>query len=649
MIIATAGHIDHGKTVLVKALTGVETDRLPEEKRRGMSIDLGYAYHPLPGGGSLGFIDVPGHERFVHNMLAGVTGIDFGLMVVAADDGAMPQTLEHLAILDLLGLSHGAVAITKTDRVEAGRVADVTAAVTALIAGTNLEGAPIFPVSAITGQGIDELRAHIVTEAESLEARTTAGHFRLAIDRDFTIQGAGLVVTGTVFSGAVRVGDRLVLSPGGLEVRVRGIHAHNLKSDTGHAGQRCALNLAGPGLGRGQVRRGDWALAAPAHHPTARLDARIRLLKTEAKALGHWTPAHIHLGAADIPGRVAVLEGRQVAPGAEGWVQIVLDRPIGALSGDRLILRDQSASRTIGGGAVIDPFPPRRGRARPERLAQIRAMAVDDPATALAAMVKAAPEGVDLGNFIQARNLVADDATALKTGPLKTAGAMMTLEMAGKTIAMDRARWQTLSDRIRAALKDWHGAHPTTSGIAANSLRRALGGRISPAMFDAIIDALAKGGEVAKSLNLIRLKAHQTALGPAEARLWARIKPELEAEGTAPVIHDIAKTTGLEPTQVAKFLRHGAGLGLVVRITDNRYFLPGAVIELARIAETMAADADDGMITVAGFRDRTGIGRNLVIELLEFFDKAGFTRRDGNTRRILKPATDAFAAYQAGA
>ncbi|MEE8516842.1 MAG: selenocysteine-specific translation elongation factor [Alphaproteobacteria bacterium] len=643
MIIATAGHIDHGKTVLVKALTGVETDRLPEERRRGMSIDLGYAYHPLPGGGSLGFIDVPGHERFVHNMLAGVTGIDFGLLVVAADDGAMPQTFEHLAILDLLGLSHGAIAITKTDRAEDGRVGEVTAAVTALIADTNLAGAPIFPVSAITGQGIDELRGYIEAEAQSLATRAGGGHFRLAIDRVFTIQGTGLVVTGTVFSGTVRTGDRLVLSPGAIEVRVRGIHAQNQPAELGHAGQRCALNLAGPGLDRGLIRRGDWVLEAGAHHPTARLDARIRLLKSEAKALGHWTPAHIHLGAADVPGRVAVLEGRQVAPGAVGWVQLVLDRPIGALRGDRLILRDQSARRTIGGGVIIDPFPPRRGRARPERLAQIRAMAGDDAATALGRMVEAAPEGVDLGGFIQAWNLLADDAAALKAGV-----PMMTLEVAGGTIAMDQARWRTLSDGIMTALGDWHAAHPTTSGIAANSLRRALPHRLTGAFFDAIVDELAARGEVAKSLNLIRLAGHQTALGPAEARLWARIKPELDGKGAPPVVHDIAKNTSLEPNQVAKFLRHGAELGLVVRIAENRYLLPGAVVELARIAEAMAGDADDGMITVAGYRDRTGIGRNLVIELLEFFDKAGFTRRDGNTRRVLKPAEDAFARYQAG-
>ncbi|MEE9194340.1 MAG: SelB C-terminal domain-containing protein, partial [Alphaproteobacteria bacterium] len=422
-----------------------------------------------------------------------------------------------------------------------------------------------------------------------------------------------------------------------------GIHAHNQPAESGHAGQRCALNLAGPGLDRGQIRRGDWVLAAPAHHPTARLDARIRLLKSEAKALGHWTPAHIHLGAADVSGRVAILEGRQVAPGAVGWVQLVLDRPIGALRGDRLILRDQSASRTIGGGVIIDPFPPRRGRARPERLAQIRAMAGDDAAIALKAIIEAAPEGVDLGGFIQAWNLLADDATVLKAG-----ARMMTVEVAGGTIAIDQARYQALSGGIRTALEDWHGTHPTTSGIAANSLRRALPVRLTRAFFDAIIDSLAKRGEVAKSLNLIRLAGHKTALGPAEARLWARIKPELDGKAAPPVVHDIAKSTSLEPNQVARFLRHGAELGLVVRVADNRYLLPGAVVELARIAEAMAGDADGGMITVAAYRDRTGIGRNLVIELLEFFDKAGFTRRDGNTRRVLKPAADAFAGYQPG-
>lgn len=269
MLIGTAGHIDHGKTALVRALTGVDADRLPEEKARGITLDLGYAYVPLPDGTVLGFVDVPGHERLVHNMLAGATGIDFVLLVVAADDGPMPQTREHLEILDLLGLARGAVALNKTDLVDASRLAAATAEVEALLAGTGLAGSPVFPVSARTGEGIEVLRRHLEAAVASTPARETRGRFRLAIDRSFTLAGAGTVVTGTVFSGVVRVGDRLTLSPAGTPVRVRSIHAQNRPADEGRAGERCALNLSG--VEREAVRRGEWVLDPALHAPSPQI------------------------------------------------------------------------------------------------------------------------------------------------------------------------------------------------------------------------------------------------------------------------------------------------------------------------------------------------------------------------------------------
>ena len=350
MIIATAGHIDHGKTALVKALTGIDTDRLPEEKKRGMSIDLGFAYHPLSSGQVLGFVDVPGHERFIRNMLAGVTGIDYALLIVAADDGPMPQTEEHLAILDLLGVRDGVIALTKIDRVDAARLEEVTTEIEVLIAGSGLEGADIMPVSAINGTGVDDLRVHLETMTDLIGDREGEGHFRLAIDRCFSVQGAGLVVTGGVFSGKVNVGDHLTLSPQGIDVRVRGIHAQNKESEAGVSGQRCALNITGADLKSTEVHRGGWLVANDIHAPVARFDARLRVLKSEARPLRHWTPVHVHLGAAELPGRIAVLGEKSIAPGSSGLVQVVLDRRIGVLKGDGFILRDQSAQRTIAGG-----------------------------------------------------------------------------------------------------------------------------------------------------------------------------------------------------------------------------------------------------------------------------------------------------------
>ncbi|MDX1376875.1 MAG: selenocysteine-specific translation elongation factor, partial [Burkholderiales bacterium] len=348
MIVATAGHVDHGKTSLVRALTGVDTDRLPEEKKRGLTIDLGFAYLPLAGAATIGFVDVPGHERFVHNMLSGVAGIDFALLVVAADDGPMPQTREHLAILDLLGVSQGAVALSKIDRVSEARVAEVRAALGTLLAPTGLAGAPIFPLSVVSDTGVGALKAHLEAAARALQPRAREGNFRLAVDRAFTIAGAGLVVTGTVVSGEVAVGDTVRALLAGEAARVRSIHAQNAAAGIGVAGERCALNLAGID-GKSPIERGDWIVAGTLPPAVRRFDARLRVLADEAGALAHWTPVHVHLGAADVTGRVAVLEGAGIAPGASGLVQLLLERPIGALGGDGFILRDQSSRRTLAG------------------------------------------------------------------------------------------------------------------------------------------------------------------------------------------------------------------------------------------------------------------------------------------------------------
>ncbi|MGH8663342.1 MAG: selenocysteine-specific translation elongation factor, partial [Burkholderiales bacterium] len=323
MIVATAGHIDHGKTLLVKALSGVDTDRLPEEKSRGISIDLGFAYVPVPGADLLGFVDVPGHERFVRNMLAGVCGIDLALLVVAADDGVMPQTVEHLQILDLLNVSRGIVAITKIDRVNAARVAEVSEAVQRLLAGTALEGAALLPVSATAGTGVDALRTRLFEQARHIQARESAGRrFRYAIDRVFSVSGSGTVVTGTVFNGTVKVGDRLIVSPPGLAVRVRGIQVHGKAAEQVGAGSRCALNLSGEKLDKEALRRGDWVLDETIHRPTRRIDANVKVLAAEAEPLAHWTPVHFHLGTEAVTGRVAVRRGESIAPGESRIVQI---------------------------------------------------------------------------------------------------------------------------------------------------------------------------------------------------------------------------------------------------------------------------------------------------------------------------------------
>lgn len=359
MIIGTAGHIDHGKTTLVRALTGVDTDRLPEEKQRGVSIELGYAFLDSPDGTRIGFIDVPGHERLVHTMLAGATGIDFALLLVAADDGVMPQTREHLAVLSLLGIDRGLVVITKCDRADAARVLAVTADVRELIAQTPLAGALVLPVSSYTGEGLAALKDSLFQAAHDTAAHIRATEaFRLAVDRAFTLDGVGTVVTGTVHAGHVSVGDELQLVPGNRRARVRSLHAQNRTVTTAHAGQRCAVALAG--VDKHEIERGQW-LAEPAMvMTTERVDVQLTLWHGEARALRSGTSVHVHLGSASVLASVAVLDPPVIEPGQSGRAQLVLRKPLGAWQGDRVVLRDASASRTLAGGRVLDPCAPVR-------------------------------------------------------------------------------------------------------------------------------------------------------------------------------------------------------------------------------------------------------------------------------------------------
>jgi selenocysteine-specific elongation factor len=637
MIVATAGHIDHGKTLLVKALTGIDADRLPEEKQRGMTIDLGFAYHTLADGTVLGFVDVPGHERFIGNMLAGVTGIDYALLVVAADDGPMPQTREHLAILDLLGVRHGMIALTKIDRVDADRVADVTAAITNILAPTTLAEAPIFPVSAITGDGVEALAAHLSAIAAEASERAVHGNFRLAIDRAFTVAGAGLVATGTVFSGRVNVGSHLSLAESGQEARVRGIHANNQESDQGATGQRCAINLAG--VDKAIVKRGDWLVSSPDLRPVRKIDTDLRVLDTEVRPLRHWTPVHVHLGAADVTGRVAILGADQIAPGASARAQLVLDHPIGAVARDRFIIRDQSAQRTVGGGHVIDIFPPARGRARPERLDMLDALDTDDDGVALAGALEAAPTGLDLNCFRIARNLT-DDELAAVVGPSNA----VVVGPAQARLGFTKAAWASLRDDTLAALDRYHAQYTDRLGPSVAQLRRSLGRHVLEDAFTGLIDALTADGTIASDGMLLHRPEQKATLAPDDQKLWDMIAPLLsETPHQPPVVHDLAREVGISPDQVARTLRRAAALGLVVQASKNRFFESSALATLATVFEDVAREAADG-VSPGAFRDRAGMGRNLAIEVLEFFDRAGLSRREGNVRRLLRPAREVFPA-----
>ncbi len=640
MIIATAGHIDHGKTTLVAALTGVETDRLPEEKSRGLTIDLGFAYEPVEGGPVLGFVDVPGHERFVKNMLAGVSGIDFALLVIAADDGIMAQTEEHLAILDLLNVNKGAVALSKSDAVDASRLDDVEASILSLIDNSTLKGAPIFRVSGLTGDGISELKSFLEEQARSHKSRDQSGKFRLAVDRCFSMTGAGLIVTGTAFSGNIDIGDQLTIAPQGLSVRVRALHAQNIKSEHGQAGQRLGINLTGPGLKKADVHRGDWLLDPSLAQPTQRLDCRIRFLASEKKSLKHWTPVHLHLGAKEVTGHVAVLEGKPLSPGERGLVQLVLDKEICAVHGDRLVLRDSSAQRTIGGGRVLDPFGLPRGRSRPERLEVLRILERNSPHEILPDLLENTPSGVSLSRFAKAMNLDAKSLFHLleQTDHIQAGGEE-------EAVAFSKLHWQEIQNRALEIVQQVQRDSPGEPGIPEDLLRRRIKPRLSPAVYRSLVIALLEANALNRNGSHLHTPDHRIEMSAADQTLWTKIEPLLQEDGfRPPVIHDIAETVGQAPKSVAGFLARAEKFGLVCKVADNRFFLPHEVHELANIVEVLITTSGRQEMSVVEFRDAAEIGRNLAVQVLEFFDKRGLTARKDNSRRLLKPVAEIFGS-----
>ena len=630
MIVGTAGHIDHGKTTLVKALTGVDCDRLKEEKARGITLDLGYAYAPLPNGETLGFVDVPGHEKLVHNMLAGATGIDFALLVVAADDGPMPQTREHLEIVELLGIRLGAVALTKIDIVAVDRQKQAKTEIAEMLAGTALADAPVFPVCAASGEGLAALQAHLQAAAAALGQRPTTGGFRLAIDRCFTLSGAGTVVTGTAFSGQVRVGDMLTVSPLGKTVRVRSLRVQDTPAESGQAGQRIALALAG--IEKAEVQRGQWVIAPALHAPIRRFDARLRVLAGQP-ALKHWTPVHLHLGAIDVPARVALLGVDEIAPVSENLAQITVDRDIGTLAGDRFILRDASARHTIGGGTVLDIFPPARKKRSPERLAMLAALADPDPAVALRLAAEQQVAGVDLPPHALNRNLPAAALEALcQRLELKRVG----------DLAFAPARWQDLEVRLLAALAAEHERAPDMPGVERDRLRRLTLPTLSRPAFDALLAAPLANGRIAQTHAWLHLPEHRVQLAAADRDLWQTLKPLLDAAPYGPPrVRDVAKATGIAEDTVRALFKRVARFGEAYPVAHDHYFTAEAVADLAR--RVAALNARDGHARAAPLRDEIGGGRKVAIHILEFFDRIGYTRRVRDTH-ILRGSPEQFGS-----
>ncbi|HXQ30468.1 MAG TPA: selenocysteine-specific translation elongation factor [Steroidobacteraceae bacterium] len=629
MIVGTAGHIDHGKTTLVRALTGVDTDRLKEEKARGISIELGYAYVPSPDGEVLGYIDVPGHERLVHTMLAGACGIDYALIVVAADDGVMPQTREHVAILDLLGVADGVVALTKVDRVESRQIAAVTADVERLLAPTGLRAAPVFAVNATDPRdpGVASLAAHLTGARHALPRRPASGLFRLAIDRVFTRVGYGTVITGTAFAGRIAVGDSATLLPTGIGVRVRGIRAQNRPAEAGEAGQRLALNLAG--AEPAQISRGDWLADPRGLAPTTRIDARLTLLAGEGPVLRSWAPVHVHFGATHRTAHLVPLDGAALGPGETGRVQLVFDDPVCGPPGERFVLRNAQATHTLGGGRLLDPRAPARRRRSPARQQYLEALERTLAAGDAATLIGQAPWGFSVSDLMLA-TAAPVDVEARPPGTRLVAAGRGPEEQ----FLVREADWRAGRDRVLAALAEFHAAAPDEPGPDAARLRRIAAPAAAPRLWRALLDELVAEELVLRSGAWLRLPGHAATLSAREREAAGRLEPLLAAGGfDPPWVRDLAVRTGEPEARVRQLLVALGREGRAYQVVHDLFYARAALASLATVIAGLARE--HGRIEAAGFRDAIGIGRKRAIQILEFFDRVGYTRRmpDGRVLR----------------
>jgi selenocysteine-specific elongation factor len=624
VIVGTAGHIDHGKTALVRALTGIDTDRLPEEKRRGISIELGYAFLDVPGQAAderIAFIDVPGHERLVHTMLAGATGIDYALLLIAADDGVMPQTREHLAVLSLLGIERGAVVVTKADRADPARA---LAEARTLVAGTPLADAPLLAVSATTGAGLPELKELLFATARQIVPRSSAADaFRLAVDRAFTLDGVGTVVTGTVHAGGVAVGDELQLVPGERRLRVRSLHAQNRPIDHAAAGQRCAVALVG--IAKDEIARGQWLVAPSAALEARRIDVALTVWGGESRSLRSGARVQVHVGAAAVLGSVAVLDRDAVLPSGSAMVQVVVDSPVGAWMGDRIVLRDAAASRTLAGGTVLDPLAPARYRRTQQRLAELEALASREPV----ALLSIAPLGVDLTRFGAARGRGVE-ASTLAVGTLL-----------GGDWALASPHAVGAADAAVAALAAFHVREPEDLGPDTARLRRLAAPRLPEPLWRALLARLQDEGRVVRRGTRVHLPEHGVRLSAAESGIFEKVVPLLVNAGVeGSWVRDLARDTRVPEALMRTTLARLAQRGELHQLVKDLYVGPSAITRLAADARRLAAAS--GAVTASAFRDATGLGRKRAIQVLEYFDRVGLLRRVGDAHR-LRGETQIFA------
>ena len=633
IILGTAGHIDHGKTSLVRALTGIDTDRLKEEKERGITIELGFAHLELPGGQHLGVVDVPGHEKFVKNMVAGATGIDIVALVIAADEGVMPQTREHMEICTLLGVRHGLVALTKVDLVDEEMLELAQEDIREFARGSFLEDAPILPVSAVSGQGLPEFIAALDRLSRQVPDRPASSLFRLPVDRVFSMKGFGTVITGTLVSGRVQVGDPIMIYPTGITSKVRGIQVHNLSVNAAEAGQRTAVNFQG--LDKEAIRRGD-VLASPlALKPSYMVDVHFRYLASNTKPMKNRTRVRFHTGTSEILGNLILLEQDELAPGRETVAQLRLDAPVAVVKGDHFVVRSYSPVRTTGGGQVLNPIPPKHKRFKPEIIAGLKSILQSSPEQLIDFHIEAAgPAGVSFSNLRLMTSLTDKQLDAALQALMSSRTAVQ-VDKEARTF-IHRKSMEALIAESAGHLRSYHKAFPLKTGMLKEELKSKFPPEADIKIFNLVLNQMIKDNTIVAEDKLVRLRTHKVSLAGDEAGVRRKILDIYKTSGLQPpFFRDVVETLRADPGQAKDVLLLLIEEGRIVRTKDDLFFDAEAIQDLrARLVKFLEQNSE---ITPAQFKEMTGgASRKFLIPLFEYFDAKNVTLRVGDVRKLRK-------------
>ena len=627
-IIGTAGHVDHGKTALIKALTGIDTDRLAEEKERGITIEPGFAHISLPGGLSAGVVDVPGHERFIKNMLAGSAGIDLAMLVVAADDGIMPQTREHLDILRLLGIRTGLVALTKCDLADADWIELVSDDIARLTVGTFLEGCPIVPVSAQAGTGLEELRDALAKTISGLKAREVAAQFRLPFDRVFSMTGFGTVVTGTLMEGAVRPGDAVMVYPEEIPAKIRGIQVHSEPVEVAWPGQRVAVNL---NIKKDKLTRGDVLANDGSLRPTMMLDVRLEVLESSPFSVKSGSWVHLYLGAKEILAKVVLMDDDELGQGRSAFAQFRMMEPVTAKVGDRFVIRFYSPMITIGGGQVLDSSPLKRRRHKPQILQQFETKETGSPLERLELAVMERPETYPTLAELMVRAGLDPLRVRNDCHTLVKKGALIGLT---KDVFIHQKEMTRLKERLKSFLDDWHKKNPFSAGMSLEEVRSRLMPGASQAVADALLALLEGEKFITRELGSIRLAGFRPQVNEAENELIAKLNDLYQGYGVNPPVTSAVEPAGGPADERRRTAAFAALVrqGELVRLDDSHYMHKTHYDRALKRFRELAAG---GAVVVAGqFRDDLQTSRKVAVSILENFDKAGLTKTVGEGRTL---------------